>query len=171
MRLKRFFYIIILALFVYAPNAAAEPPGEYSAIFDPVDTLLAPCMEKGEACLTEGFTRDKCEAVVEACLDELDNKARKDRYAKTSGAAGESKAIAACEDIVKGCFEETKDMDSCVVGVLRCTEGGADDQYPCCPKRCVKDYKGLVNSGASDIDAFLTVFVANKTGCFIKAPY
>lgn len=153
---------------IYAPNAAAEPPSEYSAIFDPVDSMLAPCMEKGEACLAEGTGRDECEGVVEACLDEMDNEAREERYAGKpfSGAGSEEKSIAACEDIVKGCFEETRHMDSCVVGVLRCRENGAQEPYPCCPGGCVQDYKELVNSGAPEIDAFLTVFVSNKTGCF-----
>ncbi len=171
MRLAISFYIIVTALFIiYAPDALAEPTAEYSSIFDPVDSMLAPCMEKGEACLAEGLAREECEGVVEACLDELDNRAREDRYAKSSAAA-ESKAIAACEDIVKGCFEETRNMDSCIVGVLRCREDGAGEPYPCCPRGCVQDYKGLVNSGISDIDAFLTVFVSNKTECFTDEPH
>ena len=171
MSLKKLFYFIILALFLYiSTGAVAGPPDEYSAIFDPVDTMLAPCMERGEHCLAEGRERGECEGVVEACLGELDNKAREALYVKRLGsdedASAESKVVAACEDIIKECFEETRDMDSCIVGVLQCREDGKEEPYPCCPGVCVHDYKGLVNSGSSDIDTFFTVFVSGKTGCF-----
>lgn len=172
----RFFFLPLAFCFlsstVLYSELRAEPGRGYGAMFDSLDEVLAPCMEKGESCIEGGKSNAECQTVVELCLEELDNKAREEAIRNNPEIREELLAISAmerCTDTIRDCFEDTRAIDTCVLDVLRC-EGESTDGLPCCPKGCVEDYKALLLNDTQDMEAFMQVFVTNGTGCFEGMP-